>query len=154
MPVGTTRLARVAAPLPPVGIEEPRTHAAEAHLGGTQTPGDELARAPLTPARLAAGTGATMARSESGAETVTFAPPPDSPTAAASSTPAEPAPAAVATVAAGDAGASPRPAPAPGTAPPEIDVDEVYDRVVERLRHDLVTEYERIGRPLDHLPHC
>jgi DNA polymerase-3 subunit gamma/tau len=145
--VGTTRLARAAVSLPPVGLEEPEASAAEAHLGGEQTPSGSSGGEPLSAARLAVGTGATIARSASGAETVTFAPPPDaSPAApATSSAPAEGAAAA---------GASPAPAPAPGASAPGVDVDEVYDRVVERLRHDLVTEYERIGRPLDHLPHC
>ena len=73
-------------------------------------------------ARLAEATGAVLAREASGVETVSFTP-------SGAGAPA-PAPAA-------------RPA-APAAAPP-IDVDELYEQIIERLRRDLLAERERMG---------
>jgi len=60
----------------------------------------------------------------------------------------------------GDAEMAPSPAPAPaptGTpaAPagaPAPTIDEIYEQVVERLRHDLLVERERMGDLIGGLP--
>jgi hypothetical protein len=135
------RATRVAAPAPaPAPAPRPQTTAAE--------PAHDV----IAPARLAAVRGATIARSETGTETVTFASPPDESLVAAAE-PSAPAGGQAESATGSVAAASPS-LPAPSTPPPRIDVDDVYEQMLERLRHDLVTEHERIGQPLDHLPPC
>jgi hypothetical protein len=146
-PVAGARLARIAAATTPLAVDDAAHGAPDAREVGAHAAHDVS-----SPARLAAVGSATIARSETGAETVTFAPPPDeSPAAAVAVT----APAGgSAPAATGSTQAATAPAPARSAAPPRVDVDDVYEQVVERLRHDLVTEYERMGQPLDDLPRC
>jgi hypothetical protein len=121
------------------------------------------ASAAPTAALLAAAPGAMIAR-EADRDSVTFAAPPSqSPAAPLTPTIAEvPAAAPVASALGVAATAAPPPAPAglepaaagPPPAPPRAgpDLEDVYDHVVERLRHDLLAERERMGDPLGDLP--
>jgi hypothetical protein len=104
--------------------------------------------------------GATLARTDAGSASVTFAPPPDEAPAArvsSAAVPTEPL--------AGDAGtnvpaltaatstaSATTPTAAPSRAQRAAYFDDVYDRVVERLRHDLLAERERMGELVNDLP--
>jgi hypothetical protein len=96
---------------------------------------------------LAAVTGATIAR-EGSRDTVTFAAPPGE--MAGSAPPVDDAiPAASASSRPALAAAAPdRPASSRSGA----EFDDVYEQVMERLRHDLLVERERMGDLLDGLP--
>jgi hypothetical protein len=146
-PVLGARIGRMAAATRPIGLADAGHGEPDAPATGVAPPQDMP-----SPARLAAVGGATIARSETGTETVTFAPPPGESAA--------PAPAAATPVggsaasAAGSTQTAPASDPSRSAAPARDDIDDVYDQVLERLRHDLVTEYERLGHSLDGLPRC
>jgi hypothetical protein len=42
--------------------------------------------------------------------------------------------------------------PAPAAAPSELDVDELYEQVSARLRHELLLDRERVGDLVGELP--
>jgi len=104
--------------------------------------------------RLARATGAAHDATRSGLSTVLFAPgyagtePPVSPGAVALPTIFRQDGAVEATSAPAEPAATPQ-APAPG--PGEQNIDEIYEKVVERLRRDLLIEREKMGDVLGDL---
>jgi hypothetical protein len=157
-------LARSAAAPRPRRLRVGDRRAETAGLARAAGAGSALAAASAAPtaAVLAAAPGAMIAR-EGDRDSVTFAAPPDqSPATAVTPASAEVPAAAPVAGALGATTAAPPPAPAglepaaagPPPAPPRPgpDLEDVYDHVVERLRHDLLAERERMGYPLGDLP--
>jgi hypothetical protein len=123
----------------PAAAATPETGASLARLAQRSVDPPMLSAAvPTVGDRLAGITGALLAREPAGAEAVTFAGGAAESPPAPAPAPPTPAPAPTATTVA-DPGS---PAP-PGR--PRDDGDELYERIIERLRRDLLAERERVG---------
>jgi hypothetical protein len=120
----------------------------------------DVAPQTTTAERLASAEGATLARTEAGSASVTFAPPPDEAPAAevpSAAAPTEPPAADAGTIVPAANAATPTastttPSTAASRAQAAADFDDVYDRVVERLGRDLLAERERMGELVNDLP--